>query len=214
MSLRSKISEMQLDILKEIGNIGAGHAATSLSTMLNKKIDMKVPSVRIVSFDEMIEITGGAEAIVAGVFLRIEGDAPGSMFFLLPVGQAEKYIQQLLGDHSITLHNPHENELGLSVLQELGNILAGSYLTSLSDFTGLSMHPSVPALGIDMAGAVVGSGLMEVSRAGDYAILIDTVVKEDVAPSNLEGVKAHFYLMPDPDSFSIIFTALGVEHDG
>ncbi|CAM3704078.1 chemotaxis protein CheC [Mesobacillus zeae] len=210
MSFLTRISDIHLDILKEIGNIGAGHAATSLSTMLKRKIDMKVPSVRIVSFDEMMEMAGGSESLVAGVFLRIEGDAPGSMFFLLPIEQAEKYIQQLLGDSTISFRNPPYDELGLSVLQELGNILSGSYLTSLSDFTHLSLLPSVPGLGIDMAGAVLSYGLMEISQAGDYAIVIDTVLNEEEASVSTR-VKGHFYLLPDPDSFAVIFKSLGVE---
>ena len=102
MNFIDKISTFHLDILKEIGNIGAGHAATALSMILNKKIDMKVPNVRIVSFDEMIEMAGGAENVVASVYLRIEGDAPCNMFFVLPLEQGNTYIQQMIGDSSFT----------------------------------------------------------------------------------------------------------------
>ena len=76
---------MHLDVLKEVGNIGAAHAATSLSQLLDRKIDMHVPNVKLVSFDEMFDLAGGAETIVAGIFLRIEGDLSGSMFFVLPL---------------------------------------------------------------------------------------------------------------------------------
>ncbi len=209
MDFISKISSIQLDILKEVGNIGAGNAATALSKLLNKKIDMKVPDVRIVSFDEMMNMAGGTENVVAGVFLRIEGDAPGSMFFLLPIGQAEKFIQDMLGDESFSLQSPPYNELGLSALQELGNILSGSYLSSLSDFTNLSLYPSVPALCIDMVGAIISYGLIELSQVSDYAIVIDTALNED-ENMVLESVKGHFFLLPDPSSFDIIFKALGV----
>ena len=87
MSYIDKISTTHLDILKEIGNIGAGHAATALSMILDKKIEMKVPHVRMVTFNEMIEMAGGAENVVASVYLRIEGDAPCHMFFVLPLEQ-------------------------------------------------------------------------------------------------------------------------------
>ncbi|WP_102271437.1 chemotaxis protein CheC [Cytobacillus massiliigabonensis] len=212
MGFIEKISSIHLDILKEIGNIGAGHAATALSKLLNKKIDMKVPNVQIVSFDEMMNMAGGAENVVAGVFLRIEGEAPGSMFFVLPVEQATSFIREMIGDESFSLESPPYSEIGLSALQELGNILSGSYLTSLSDFTNLSLYPSVPALSIDMVGAIISYGLIELSHVSDYAIVIDTALNEDEDES-AEYVKGHFFLLPDPDSFQIIFKSLGVPHN-
>ncbi|WP_226643881.1 chemotaxis protein CheC [Mesobacillus subterraneus] len=212
MNFLKSISEIHLDILKEVGNIGAGHAATALSTLLNTKIDMKVPRVRVVSFDEVMELAGGADNVVASVFLRIEGDAPGSMFFILPLPQAEKYIGQLIKKQSFSFSEEQENELALSALQELGNILSGSYLSSLSDFTQLSLYPSVPALSIDMVGAVISFGLLELSQVSDYAIVIDTALDEEDAQMP-DSVNGHFFLLPDPDSFHIIFSALGVKVD-
>ncbi|ESU33023.1 hypothetical protein G3A_08245 [Bacillus sp. 17376] len=212
MTFLKSISDIHLDILKEVGNIGAGHAATALSTLLNKKIDMKVPSVRIVSFDEVMDLAGGPDNVVASVFLRIEGDAPGSMFFILPLPQAEKYIGQLTKNQSFSFSDEEDNELALSALQELGNILSGSYLTSLSDFTKLSLYPSVPALSIDMVGAVISFGLLELSQVSDYAIVIDTALDEEEAQLP-DSVNGHFFLLPDPDSFHIIFSALGVRVD-
>lgn len=210
MSFHIKISDMHIDILREVGNIGAGHAATALSTLLNKKIDMKVPNVRIVSFDEMMEMAGGAESVIASVFLRIEGDAPGSMFFVLPLRQAEKFIRPLIGDQSFSFSDSEVNELALSALQEMGNILSGSYLSSLSDFTRLNLMPSVPALSIDMAGAVISFGLLELSQVSDYAIVIDTALNDDEGQDADSSVKGHFFLLPDPESFNTIFRALGV----
>lgn len=212
MTFLKSISDVHLDILKEVGNIGAGHAATALSTLMNKKIDMKVPSVRVVSFDEVMDLAGGSDNVVASVFLRIEGDAPGSMFFILPLPQAEKYIGQLTKNQSFSFSAEPDNELALSALQELGNILSGSYLSSLSDFTKLSLYPSVPALSIDMVGAVISFGLLELSQVSDYAIVIDTALDEEDAQLT-DSVNGHFFLLPDPDSFHIIFSALGVRVD-
>jgi chemotaxis protein CheC len=208
MSFINKISSIHLDILKEIGNIGAGHAATALSTLLNKKIDMKVPNVRIVSFDEMMELAGGPDNIVASVFLRIDGEAPGSMFFVLSLEQASHFIYQMTGEENIDFTSPPYPEIAVSALQELGNILSGSYLSSLSDFTRLHLYPSVPALSIDMVGAVISFGLLELSQVSDYAIVIDTALNE--ADAQFGSVKGHFFLLPDPNSFEIIFSALGV----
>lgn len=212
MDFAGKFSTIHLDVLKEIGNIGAGNAATALSTLLNKKIDMKVPKVRIVSFDEMMEMAGGPENIVAGVFLRIEGEAPGSMFFVLPLQQASTFIQHMLTGVHFSFEEPPYDELALSALQELGNILTGSYLSSLSDFTKLDLYPSVPALCIDMVGAIISFGLLELSQVSDYAIVIDTaLLEEDLEVS--ESVNGHFFLLPDPDSFEIIFRSLGVSQN-
>ena len=116
---------MHLDVLKEVGNIGAAHAATSLSQLLNRKIDMYVPNVKLVSFDEMFDLAGGAETIVAGIFLRIEGDLSGSMFFVLPVESANHFIRRLIGDETFDFASPNLPEIGVSAMQELGNILSG-----------------------------------------------------------------------------------------
>lgn len=210
MSFIDKISTTHLDILTEIGNIGAGHAATSLSVMLNKRIEMKVPKVRIISFDGMIEMAGGAENIVASVYLRIEGDAPSNLLFILPLEQANMFIQQMTGDSNFTFDKIPYNEMSLSALQELGNILAGSYLSSLSDFTGLNLQPSVPAISIDMLGAIMSYGFIELSQVSDYVIVIDTALNES---GEENGVDGHFFLLPDPESFDIIFHSLGVALD-
>jgi len=205
-----KIQPIHLDILREIGNIGAGHAATALSTMLNKAVDMSVPSVNIISFEEISEMIGGAENVVASVFLRILGDAPGCMFFMLPIEQAERLLEDLLGGQAVQLINESDSAISLSALQEVGNILSGSYLTSFSNFTGLNLQPSVPATSIDMAGAILSFGLFEISTVSDYAIVIDTAF---TGIEKHDNVKGHFFLLPDPDSYAKIFHALGVPLD-
>ncbi|MED3781246.1 MULTISPECIES: chemotaxis protein CheC [Heyndrickxia] len=204
---KDQFTNIHLDILKEIGNIGAGHAATALSTLLNKKIDMKIPNVRIVPFNEIMELAGGSENVVVSVFLRIEGDANGNMFFILPIEQGERFIKQMIGDPTFTFASPI-SEIGVSAAQELGNILAGSYLTALSDFTQLDLLPSVPALSVDMFGAIISYGLLEVSQISDHAIVVDTALYE---ADSLSAVNGHFFLLPNPESFQIIFKSLGVE---
>lgn len=209
MTFVNQITTLHLDVLREIGNIGAGNAATSLSKLLNKRIDMKVPDVKIVDFDEMMDMVGGPENIVASVFLRLEGDVSGSMFFVLPINQASKFIQQMIDDPSFSFFEQPNNEMANSALQELGNILSGSYLSSLSDFTNLSLYPSVPALSIDMFGAIISYGIIELSQVSDHAIVIDTALNDFETNEN-ECVKGNFFLLPDPDSFPVIFEALGV----
>ncbi|KMY49469.1 chemotaxis protein CheC [Peribacillus loiseleuriae] len=212
MSYIDKITSVHLDILKEIGNIGAGHAATSLSTILGRKMNMNVPHVRILSFNEMIELAGGPETVVASVFLRIEGDAQGNMFFILPLEQAARFIEQMTGTEAFSFDHLPIPELALSALSELGNILSGSYLSSLSDFTKLSLYPSVPALCIDMVGATVSAGLIELSQVSDFVIVVETAIGEDVESSTF--INGHFFFLLDPESYEIVFHSLGVPLHG
>ncbi|SFM30227.1 chemotaxis protein CheC [Salibacterium qingdaonense] len=203
------IQPVHLDVLQEAGNIGAGNAATALSQLLNKKIDLHVPSVRMVDFQAMQAIAGGEEEVVAAAFLRITGEAPGSMFFILQKEEAEELAYTLTGK-KVNIIDDSFDELAASALRELGNILAGAYLSALADFTGLSMQPSVPSLAVDMAGAVISEGLLEVSTKGDHAIVIDTEM-EEAGNNNTDAVTGQFFLLPDPDAFEKIFKSLGVE---
>jgi chemotaxis protein CheC len=209
MNSENSITDMHLDVLKEVGNIGAAHAATSLSQLLDRKIDMYVPNVKLVSFDEMFDLAGGADTIVAGIFLRIEGDLSGSMFFVLSLESANHFIRRLIGDETFDFSSPNISEIGISAMQELGNILSGSYLSALSDFTGLKIYPTVPSLSVDMVGAIVSFGLIEVSHYSDEVIVIDTQISEE----GVDGVSrtdGHFFLLPDPSSYVTIFRSLGV----
>lgn len=209
MNFNEKITSFHLDVLKEIGNIGAAHAATALSNLLEKKIDMRVPDVKMVSFNEMMELVGGSENVVVGIYLRIEGDVEGSMFFILPLEQANRFIRRLIRDESFDFKTPPYSELGLSAMQEMGNILSGSYLSALSDFTGLKIYPTVPGLSIDMFGAIISIGLIELSQISDTVIVINTSIYEEEI-SDDELIKGHFFLLPEPESFETIFKALGV----
>lgn len=203
MDLFKYDKDFKMDVLKEVGNIGAGNAATALSQLLNKPIDMAVPTVQLLSFEEITESVGGAERIVIAVFLRVEGDAPGNLFFIMSPEAGKNLLQRLAG---IEVLDDHEfSEMEQSALNEIGNILAGSYLTSLADFTNLSMTPTVPGLAMDMAGAILSYGLLQFGEMGDVALLINTTF--------LEGhheVEGQFFLIPDPQSFAQIFEALGV----
>jgi chemotaxis protein CheC len=196
-------ADFHMDVLKEVGNIGAGHAATALSRLLNKPVDMLVPTVRMVPFEEISNSVGGSEQVVIAIYLRVEGEAPGNIFFILSQESAKKMLINLVG---IEVKNEDSySEMEFSALNEIGNILAGSYLTSLADFTNLYMVPTVPSLAIDMAGAILSYGLMQYGEMGDHALFIDTKFLDGV-----DEIEGHFFLIPDPESFQKIFSALGV----
>lgn len=206
MSLFSNDVEFKMDVLREVGNIGAGNAATALSRLLDKPVNMAVPMVSLVTFDEIADRVGGSEAVVIAIFLRVAGDAPGNMFFIINQDSARRLLQGLLSfDVSEDLAY---SEMELSALCEIGNILAGSYLSSLGDLTGLKMSPSVPSIAVDMAGAILSYGLLQFGIMGDDALLIDTTFLEGG-----QDAQGHFFLIPDPESFDKLFRALGVPTD-
>ena len=143
----------QLDALREIGNVGAGNSATALSQIINKRIDMNVPKVALVPIETVPDLVGGPDTIVVGVFLRVYGKAPGNILFLLPQKSAFYLVDTLMGrEHGTTKKLDFMDE---SALMEIGNILSGAYLNAFFNFTHISMLPSIPALAMDMAGAIL-----------------------------------------------------------
>ncbi len=198
------LSLNQLDALKEIGNVGAGNSATALSQLINRKIDMTVPQIAIMPLGDVPDVVGGPEAMVVGVFLRVYGPAPSSILFLLPRESAFSLVDMLMGreqGYTTSLDSMDE-----SALMEIGNILAGAYLNALSHFTKLTLLPSIPALAMDMAGAILNVVLVQLGEMGDHALVIET----EFATEN-DGVKGHFFLIPDPGSLNTILAAIGVK---
>ncbi|MDR1615739.1 MAG: chemotaxis protein CheC [Syntrophomonadaceae bacterium] len=203
------LTRLQLDVLKEIGNIGAGNAATALAQMINDKVDMSIPEVGILAFNEVAELVGGADAHVIGIYLTVEGEAPANILFLIAMDRACALVDMLLGKPENTTNAANLTELDLSALQEVGNIIAATYLNALSSFTGLKFVWSVPALAIDMAGAVMDSILALFGVMGDHVLLLKTEFKK-----NQTGLVGNFFLLPNVGSLEIILSALGVSKNG
>ncbi|HXV19823.1 MAG TPA: chemotaxis protein CheC [Desulfuromonadales bacterium] len=200
----SRLSEGQLDALKEVSNIGMGHAATALSQLIGETIYLRVPRVTVTDVAQVPELMGGAERVVAGITLRILGDARGNILLVFPRESVQRLLACLLRrDES----EPLLNEIGVSTLKEVGNILASAYLNALGSLLHLTLIPSVPMLAYDMAGAVVDYVLIELSQAGDLALMVETEF-HGVAPG-AEGIKGHFFLLPDPASLGFILEAVG-----
>lgn len=197
------LSGLQIDALKEIGNVGAGNAATSLAILINRRVEMSVPRVSIIPLTEMWNVTGTAEDVVCGIFLRVFGTAPASILFLMPIENALQMVDMLTGQPAGTTSKL--GDIGVSALKELGNILTGTYLNALSMFTGLEFSPSVPSLATDMSASILGSLISPMAEVGDYALMIETVFSEDH-----QSIVGHFMLLPDPGSLGIILEKLGV----
>ena len=196
------LNNIHLDVLRELGNIGAGNAATALAKMVQKRIDMDVPIVQILSFEDVAAILGGEEIVVAGIYFQVEGDITGNIMFVLDINSSKVLTGMLMGRDN---YEGELNEMDYSALQEIGNILSGSYISSLHTLTGLSLKISVPSLCIDMAGAILSVPAIQFSQTGDKVVLIETILKDG---NSL--VKGNFFLIPDGDSFEILLKSLGV----
>ena len=198
----NNVSQQYFDILKELGNIGAGNATTALAQMLGCKVDMKVPQVKLLDFQEVGAVMGGEEQIMAGIYLLVEGDITGSIMFLLNEQSAHELVGKLMG-MQLAADEPL-NEMELSALKEIGNIITGAYLNSLSMLTNMKIIPSIPAISIDMAGAILSVPAIEFGELGDKILLIQTQFTDDLT---LDGF---FILVPDLESYDKILGSLGI----
>lgn len=201
-----KLEDSQFDVLKEIGNIGAGNATTALATMLNIKVDMSVPNVALLPFDNISSFIGSEEQTVVGILLEIQGDIDGMMMFLFDMKSAHHLVNSLM------MRDVHQDENGMadfsemeiSALNEIGNIVSGSYLSALSGLTGMKMVSSVPALSIDMLGALLSVPAIEFGKYGDKLLMIQSEFGED------DFVTGYFLLIPELESYDKILTSLGM----
>ena len=191
------------DVLREIGNIGAGNATTALAQMIGTKVDMHVPKVDLLEFSQVGEAMGGEEQIMAGIYLVVEGDISGSIVFLLEKSSAKALVAKLMGTSNEDPSGDFD-EMELSALKEIGNIITGSYLSSLSTLTNLNIYPSPPDISIDMCAAILSVPAIEFGAIGDKMLLIATEFTDDV---KLEG---YFILVPDLESYDKILTSLGM----
>ncbi|WP_142414783.1 chemotaxis protein CheC [Hathewaya massiliensis] len=195
----NKLTPMQLDALREVGNIGVGNSATALSQLLNKKVDMTVPNINIVPFEEIYSKIG-AEEIVIGILVRVLGDTPGNILFVFDKEAALNIIKDLTG-----IYEEEIGEMGISVLCEIGNIISSSYMNAISRFTNLSIMPSVPAVSYDMLGAILSTTFIESGQYDDSVLDIETSFVQD--ETDLSG---HFYYVPVPGSLEKILNSLGI----
>ena len=196
-----QVSEVYFDVLKEIGNIGAGNATTALAQLLQCKVDMKVPQVKLLQFKELGSLMGGEDQVMIGIYLAVEGDITGSIMFIMTNDTGKHLTEKLMGMKS---DSDQFNEMELSALREVGNIITGSYLNSLSMMTNLKIYPSVPALCIDMAGAILSVPAIEFGTIGDDILLIQTQFLDEI---ELNG---YFILIPDLESYEKILSSLGI----
>ena len=193
-----RIDEARLDLLREICSIGAGHAATALSQLTGRRIDLEVPRVLFAKVQEVPRIAGGAETVVDGLYFRILGDASGVILMIFPEQSGRAIVRLVLGNQDCA----PEDALSVSAMREIGNILTSAFLSAIGQFAGLSLIPSVPGYARDMAGSILDLVLIELSRLEDTALVIETVFREEG-----ESIRGHFFLLPDPHTLEATLKA-------
>lgn len=197
-----QVTQEYYDVLKEIGNIGAGNAMTALSQMLQCKVDMKVPQVKLLEFKELGAMMGGEEQLMIGVYLAVEGDITGSIMFLLKQDSAKHLVNKIM--MGMASEGSEFTEMELSAVKEVSNIITGAYLNSLSSLTNLVIYPSPPELTLDMAGAILSVPAIEFGTIGDQILLIQSQFYDEVQ------IDGYFILIPDLESYQKILSSLGM----
>jgi chemotaxis protein CheC len=166
------LSKEQLDALKEVGTIGAGHAANALSQLAGRKIMISVPEVKAVPLKEVVELVGPPESIVAVVYMNLMGDARGKTLLIFPRQSAFNLVDILM--KRPPGQTKFLKEMDSSAIKEVGNILTGAFLTTLADFLNIALIPSVPLLAYDMVGAILEALAIEFGEEADYIFCIQT----------------------------------------
>ena len=197
-----------LDVFKEIGNIGAGNAASALAGLLNRRISMSVPEAAVVPFSSILSVLDGPETLVAGVLIDFSGELNGYIMLLLGMKDSMAMVAQALDEPVRDVNAPDFDlsELERDTLVEISNILVGSFLSAISSFTGLSIRPTVPQIAIDMLGAIISIATIEYGKIGDTVLFLKTQFN-DIAGD----ISGHFFLIPDYNSYKILLKALGLE---
>lgn len=200
MSDLKSLNSEHLDLLKELGNIGAGNAVTALSKMLSKQIDMQVPQINIVDFKDIASFVDDPENIIVGILVNLSGDINGIMMFIMTLESARTLTNSLL---CVDNNDNTFSDMELSALTEIGNIVSSSYLGSLASIINKKIIPSVPSLSIDMANAVLSLPAIMFSKVADKVLLIESLFSVEN-----DKVSGFFVLVPDMDSFDVIFSVL------
>ncbi len=197
------LGAMEIDVLTEVGNIGAGNAMTALSSMIGQMVDIEVPAVKILGFQEAIDYAGGAEKTIVGILVPITGEIEGEILFFLEEDLVGLVVSTFFGTQEVNLL-----DLGpdvTSALMELGNIMAASYINAISGLTGMVMQVEIPMLTVDMLGAIMSVPASEMGRMSDKLLYIDNLMKIDKV-----SVKSKMMFLPKVESLDKLLRTLGV----
>lgn len=197
------LGAMEIDVLTEVGNIGAGNAMTALSSMIGQMVDIEVPAVNILGFQEAIDYAGGPEKTVVGIIVPIKDDIEGEILFLLENDIVELVVSTFFGTNDIDLLNLSPDMT--SALTELGNIMAASYVNAIAELTGMKIEVEIPMLSIDMLGAIMSVPAAQMGELSDKLLYIDNLMLIDKV-----SVKSKMMLLPTVESLDKLLRSLGV----
>jgi chemotaxis protein CheC len=192
------LSEMELDVLNELGNMGAGHAATSLSVLFDKEVEVSVPKIRVVEIKNIHEEL--ISDIVAGVIIALdslEEDKSGYLYTMLPENSSKQIAANFFGSEIV------DDELYASTIMEIGNILASSFCDALAEFMDIILLPSPPSFAVDTPTAIIDSVVSQMAKSGDHVIIFGTALRTD---SNME---IHLTLLPEQGLLECIMNTVG-----
>lgn len=198
------MNSMELDIIKEIGSIGSGNAATALSSMLSTKVSMNIPNVSVVGFNEAVTLVGEPEETVAAVLVEMSKDINGIMLFIMKEEFAGEVLKRMTG---IEENNFMEmSEMGCSALAEIGNIMISSYVNALSELAGVEIALSVPQISVNMLGGVLSLPMAVFGLSSDRILMI-----KGKFIMNQKEVTGNMLLLPDVESLNVLMKKLGME---
>lgn len=196
-----QLNDMQIDVLRELGNIGAGNAATSLSELLNVKVDISLPNVQILDINDAVQTLGGPENVIVAILAKLYGDLEGIMMFIIERNFANNIVEHLLGQE---FDGEKLTEIQLSAISEVGNIMIGAYSGSISTLSQLKVKASVPSVTVDMVGAVLNVPAVEMNSVSDKVIFIQDNFFDDSQSANM-------LFVPSIDSLNRLMKQLGIE---
>jgi len=199
------LRHLEWDALKEVANIGAGHAATALNQLTNRRVMIDVPNVKICPIEEAAAAVGNEQGIVAAVLMQVFGDLTGRSLMMFDKSCAMQLVDMLLGREAGVTRILGDIER--STLKETANILTGAYLNGLSSLLGLMLIPSVPSLAVDVCSAVLSTSYLNFGSERGVVIVLDTRFRFD--PGEM-GMSGHFVLLPDASSLKVILRAVRV----
>src|SRR3954466_3725962 len=197
------LKAIQLDALREVANIGAGHAATALSQMINSTIMISVPTINVSRLEEVPPQISAPEEPVAAVLMHMLGDLTGRTLLVFPKPTAIRLSEMMLRRPQGACADL--GELEQSAIKEAGNILSGAYMNALSDFMGLMLLPSPPSLAIDMSSAVLTTAYLQFGSDKDYVFCVES---EFFMKDLNEHLRGFFLLLPDVASLQAILRAV------
>ena len=197
------LTEMQLDALREVGSIGAGHAATALSQMVDRPVGLQVPTIEVIDIRQVPYVFGGPEQLVCAVYARLTGDIGGGVLFFVSEESALSLVALLRGRPTGTT-----DSLGVDEEAMLGHaawILITAYLSAIGRMAQIDVAPAAPALVCDMAGAILQTVVVDVDMCAEHAVLVRTAFLNEQ-----DKVDAALFFLPNPDSLGVLLRHLGL----